>query len=138
MASKNDTRNDVILERVETKLDMFKEHFDRRISSVDEKLVKLDSRSDAIDVTLVKQQVILDEHVRRTNLLEQKLDRDVDALNKKIDTETKVIETSITPLQAQDVKTKMIVKFLLAGVAALAAGGGAGLGLQKLFEFLIG
>ncbi len=34
---------------------------------------KLDTRLDSIDTTLIKQSVSLDEHIRRTNLLEDEM-----------------------------------------------------------------
>jgi predicted nucleic acid-binding Zn-ribbon protein len=40
------------------------------VQKIDGKLDRLDGRLDSVDVTLAKQQVTLDEHVRRTNLLE--------------------------------------------------------------------
>lgn len=39
-----------------------------------EEIKKLDSRLDSIDITLAKQHVSLDEHIRRTELLENKVD----------------------------------------------------------------
>ena len=53
------------------------------------KLDKLDDRMDGIDKTLIEQKGILDEHVRRTDLLEKKIEADVktvrDALPKDIE-----------------------------------------------------
>ena len=37
-------------------------------------LEKMDSRLDNVDITLAKQQVSLDEHIRRTELLETKVE----------------------------------------------------------------
>lgn len=39
--------------------------------TTDEKLDKLDDRLNSIDVTLAKQSVILDEHVKRSTMLEE-------------------------------------------------------------------
>jgi archaellum component FlaC len=47
------------------KLDL--DRFENKIDSIHDRL-------GSIDVTLAKQSVILDEHVKRTNLLEQKLE----------------------------------------------------------------
>lgn len=44
--------------------------FDR----IHKKLDKIDDRLGSIDVTLAKQAVSLDEHIKRTNLLEKKLE----------------------------------------------------------------
>ena len=40
----------------------------------DDKLNRIEEKLDHISTTLVKQQVILDEHVRRTNILEEKFE----------------------------------------------------------------
>jgi hypothetical protein len=42
--------------------------------SIDDKLDKLNDKLSIIDTTLVKQQTILDEHVRRTNILEERFE----------------------------------------------------------------
>jgi hypothetical protein len=39
-----------------------------------DKLEKIEARLNAIDVTLVKQHASLEEHIRRTNLLEAKME----------------------------------------------------------------
>lgn len=44
-----------------------------KIDKVLEKLDKIDERVDRIDVTMAKQEVVLEEHVRRTNILEDEL-----------------------------------------------------------------
>lgn len=52
--------------------------------TVIDKLDKLDARIDNIDITLVKQEAQLAEHIRRTNILEQKLEpveKHVDGMN---------------------------------------------------------
>lgn len=41
---------------------------------IESKIDKIADHISSIDVTLAKQQVILDEHVKRTNLLEKKLE----------------------------------------------------------------
>jgi hypothetical protein len=46
---------------------------DKRSERIEEKLDEISDRLAVIDVTLAKQHVVLDEHVRRTNLLEQQL-----------------------------------------------------------------
>lgn len=42
-------------------------------SRIESKIDKLDDRLVSIDRTLVQQQVLLDEHIRRTNLLEAEI-----------------------------------------------------------------
>lgn len=44
------------------------------LDRLEEKIDKVVEKTSSIDVTLAKQSVILDEHVRRTNLLEKKLE----------------------------------------------------------------
>jgi len=90
---------------------------DKQFMNLDNKLEKLDDRLDDAVVLLGKQQVILDEHVKRTNALEEKHDREV------------------TPLTIQSGQIKIIIKI---GLALIAAGGlsGAGLGIVKLVEIL--
>lgn len=46
---------------------------DKRLNRIEEKLDTITDRLASIDVTLAKQSVILDEHVKRSNLLEAKL-----------------------------------------------------------------
>lgn len=41
---------------------------------IEDKIDKIIEKVNTIDVTLAKQQVTLDEHVRRTNLLEEKME----------------------------------------------------------------
>lgn len=63
-----------ILGCLSDKLDRWEERFGHIVGNLE----KLDSRIDNIDITIAKQQVTLDEHVRRTNLLEKKVnDSDV-------------------------------------------------------------
>lgn len=52
-----------------------------------EKLEKMDSRLDSIDKTLVKQEVNLDNHIKRTDLLEKhtdKLFRELEPIKKHV------------------------------------------------------
>lgn len=54
------------------------------LSRIDGKLDKLDGRLDDHGQLMVKQQAILDEHVRRTDLLEKKVDAETAALKQGI------------------------------------------------------
>lgn len=47
---------------------------EKHLENIEKKIDKLDSRLDSIDVTLAKQSVSLDTHIKRTDLLEQKVD----------------------------------------------------------------
>lgn len=40
---------------------------------LEEKVDKLDTRLDSIDATLIKNTILLDEHIKRTNILEEEL-----------------------------------------------------------------
>lgn len=46
---------------------------EKRFDKIDATLEKLDSRLDNVDVTLAKQHVSLEEHMRRSDLLEEKM-----------------------------------------------------------------
>ncbi len=46
----------------------------KEFDKIDVKLDKLDSRLGSIDVTLAKQHVSLEDHIRRTDLLEQQIE----------------------------------------------------------------
>jgi len=111
---------------IDQKLDLFKEHFDNRMGMVGKTLERMDERLDRVDVTMGKQQGILEEHVRRTNLLEE-----------KIDDERKSIEEKVEPFKTQHVQVKLLMKI---GVAIIAAGGlgGAGFGIKQLISAIFG
>lgn len=51
---------------------------DKRFDRLDEKLDRLDMRLDNIDVTLTKQAAQLEYHIKRTDLLEEKVKPVVD------------------------------------------------------------
>ena len=103
------TRKDDLMERIESKIDSLKDHLDTRLSSMDSKIERIDGRVDNIDVTSAKQQVVLEEHVRRTNLLEQKVE----------------------PIQDQYKQIKLLLKI----GAGLFAASGAGFGAKELLAF---
>lgn len=137
MAPRKDTKAEVSMERIETKLDLFKEHIDKQLSSVDSKLDRIDSRVDVIEVTLGKQHSSLEEHIRRTNLLEQKIHNETTDLGKRIDAESKAVVESLEPIKMQSKQVKMILKIIATILGAGAAGGGAGLGIHKLVEIIL-
>jgi len=106
------------------KLDLFKDHLDAHMVEVKGTLVRVDERLDTLSTTSGKQQVILEEHVRRTDLLEKKLNDDVKTIDEKIEP----IKTHVTQ-----------VKFLLKIAAAIAAAGGlggVGVGIKQLIGIL--
>lgn len=138
MTPRKDTKTDVSMERIETKLDLFKEHLDKQMSSVDSKLDRIDARVDVIEVTLGKQHESLFEHVRRTNLLEERMHAETSELNKKLDAETKLQYANMEPLKLQSRQMKLVLKVIATVLGAGVAGGGAGLGLHKLVELITG
>lgn len=60
------------------------------LNRIIDKLDKLDERLDAVDTTLVRNTASLEEHVRRTNLLEQDM-RPIKAHVQLVNTGSKVI-----------------------------------------------
>lgn len=105
------------------KLDGFKESIDGHMHAVNEKLERLDSRLDSVDLTLVKQQIILEEHVKRTNLLEDKVETDKTNLDDKL----KIFSTRETQM-------KLLTKVAM-GIIIFSGGG---VGAYKLIEFIFG
>lgn len=93
------------------------------LSRMESKLDKLDDRLDGVDKTLIEQKGILDEHVRRTDLLEKKIEADVrsvrDALPKDVEEQ----------IRLQRNKFLINVAKVLGVVAGL---GGGGLGVKEL------
>lgn len=116
MPTKKNLGNDVLLDRIETKLDLFKEHFDEHIGRVTVRLDKMDERIDESNVVAAKQCGVLEEHVKRTNLLEKKLEEDVG------------------PLKAQGAQIKLMLKI----ATAILGAGGAGLGIKELIALFTG
>lgn len=46
---------------------------DNRLERIEQKVDKIDETLQTVNIVLAKQHVVLEEHVRRTNLLEQEL-----------------------------------------------------------------
>lgn len=90
-------------------------NFEKAQESINQTLGRIDSRLDSIDKTLASQQQSLDEHIRRTELLEK----------------------DVAPLKDQSTQIKILVRV---GAVFLTAGGlgGAGLGLEKLLSAILG
>lgn len=90
-----------------------------KIDKVLEKLDKIDERVDRIDVTLGKQEVHLEEHIRRTNILEGQIkENEVRA------------EKDLAPIKKHVTLVNTVVKILifLGGLAGVA------LTLKQLLE----
>lgn len=109
--------------RVEEKLDLFKEHFDSHMMNVNKKIDNVEDRFGKVEITLVKQQSILDEHVRRTNILED-----------KVDSEKKILQDSLEPIKAQGAQMSILIKIL----AGILGAGGAGFGIKEILSLISG
>lgn len=122
---------------IDQKLDLFKEHFDTHMGTVGKTLEKVDGRLDTIDVTLGKQQTVLEEHVKRTNLLEEARDLDRKDIAEKLVAERKIVTEELEPLKVQSTQVKLLMKI---GLAIVAAGGlgGAGFGIKQLIMAVFG
>lgn len=126
-------RKDDSFDRLVDKIDSLKEHIDGhlggmkdRLDTVDRKLETMDGRLDSLDVTSGQQKVILDDHVRRTTLLEEKLE-----------VQKKEIDEKIKPLESESIKTKIMFRVGI-GLLGLGGLGGAGLGIQKIIVAIFG
>jgi hypothetical protein len=85
------------------------------LSRIDGKIDKLDERMDGMSNVLVKQQGILDEHIRRTELLEAKIESDTS--------------------EKKEQNHKMLMFFLkLSG--GLIVAGGSGVGIRHLVPLI--
>lgn len=99
-----------------SKIDAVKEMFDARerhrdeeqLNKIESKLDKMDDKLNVIDVMVARQQVILEEHVKRTNMLED------------------VVKT-VNEQYA-------FMKVLLKVIAACAAAGAGGLGIKEVLS----
>ena len=80
---------------------------ENRLERIEDKIDKVVAHLGSIDVTLAKQSVILDEHIRRTNLIEDKLDP---------------IEEHVSSVRNAFKTTKFVLNLL----ALLGASGGVG------------
>ena len=87
------------------------------LNRMDGKLDKLDDRLDNVGQTLVRQQASLDEHIKRTNLLETKIEADASALKVKLEKDVENL------LASKRQKSLMLGLKILGGVAATGGGG---------------
>ena len=93
------------------------------LNRIDGKLDKLDDRLDGQGNILAKQQVSLDEHVKRTNLLEAKLEEDKKLIKEGLARE------ALDAVRAE--RNRILVLGLKIG-GAVAGLGGTGFGLKTL------
>jgi len=114
--------NEVLEVKIDSLSDLLRDHInneDNSLNRLSDKIDKLDVRLDSMDVTLGKQQVSLDEHVKRTNLLEEK----------------------VVPIESQGKQLKLLVTVVKwAAIVAVAGTGvvGGALSIEKLISLLIG
>ena len=86
------------------------------LTRIDQKIDKLDDRLDEQGKTLIKQQAILDEHVKRTNLLEDKIASDVKQVKEAL--------PEAVQAQIRLARNKFLIQALK--VLGIVAGTGAG------------
>jgi Skp family chaperone for outer membrane proteins len=127
------TKKDDGYERLADKLDLIKEHIDDKLKTIDTRLEKIDARLekgddrlDSIDKTGSANAAVLAEHVKRSNLLEEKMESD-----------RKSVSTELAPIKTHVTQVKFVMKIL--GALAAAGGlGGAGIGIKELLKALFG
>jgi hypothetical protein len=95
------------------------------LSRIDEKLDKVDSRLDEHSTIMVRQQAILEEHMRRSDLLEKKIDKETATIKDEM---PKVVDDQI-----RLARNKFLINALKAA-GVLAGLGGAGVGAKQLIE----
>ena len=110
-------------ENVEAKLDLLKEHFDSHMMKVNNRIENLDDRFDGFEKTFVKQQAILDEHVRRTNLLEERSNED-----------RKSLEQTLSPIKEKTAEFSLLLRIILALLGAT----GTGFGIKEILSLISG
>lgn len=129
MADKNDSNLvDASLVRISERFDRVDDKFDR----VQTSLEKVTDRLGGIDVLMVRQQAILDEHVRRTNLLEEKLETDIKLVRQDL---AEDLSAAITTERHAFIKDTLIWSAKVIGV--LASSGGAILGVFKFIQHFL-
>jgi hypothetical protein len=84
---------------------------------------KVEDRLDAIDRTLVKQENVLEVHVKRTNLLEESL---------------KEVNDKVKPLEIDNERAKFYFKLATKILLAGGALGGSGVGIKALLGIISG
>lgn len=91
-----------------------------KLNSIEDKVDKLDSRIDNIDVTLGVQSVVLQDHTRRSLANE----RAVDLLKEQIQSNRDEAKEDIKPLQAHIIQVHTVFKIIgvIASIAAIAKG----------------
>lgn len=131
MAPRKGSAND---ERLELKLDFIKEQLEEhtknisgRLDKVDVSFGKMDDRLDKIDTVSSSNTAILEEHMRRTDLLE-----------KRIEQARRELDDKLAPVQAHVNQMKVFLKIAGLVVGGTTALGGAGMGVKKLIEIIFG
>lgn len=111
------------LSAIETKLDLFKEHLDSHMQSLGQRLERVDIKIEDVNITLAEQKIILDEHIRRTNILEDKFEE-----------EKRASQSEIQPLKVHSENMKLMMKVLIASAGV----SGAGLGIKEILSLISG
>lgn len=117
-----------------------KNHMDSRFSEIKQDLRSLDEKQDRLNErqaeqnsTLVAQHRSLDEHVKRTNLLEEKLERVENRLEDKIEDVEGFVTESLEPIKKQVATVNIVFKVLkIAAKIAIPVLGLFGLGAGVL------
>jgi chromosome segregation ATPase len=95
--------------------------FDRAHDSLHSKLDKLDCRMDQYNETLIRNTASLDEHIRRTDLLEKKVESiEGDVHGLKMQSEKPSLTSSLVSAVSSD-KAQMGIKILILAASAIAS-----------------
>lgn len=91
-----------------------------KLDSIETKVDRLDGRSDTIDITLAKQSVQLEEHIRRTELAEM----NINLLKDQISSNKEETKNDLKPIQTHVVQVHMVLKLIgvVASVASIVKG----------------
>lgn len=100
------------------------------LNRIDGKLDKLDDRMDSMNGTLTKQQGSLDEHIKRSNLLEMKIDLETKAIRDRLPEDIQK-ELAVVKAAASEARNKALM-FGLKIAGALAGLGGGGWGIKQI------
>lgn len=98
------------------------------LSRMDGKLDKLDDRMDGMAGTLIKQQASLDEHVKRSNLLEEKIELETKKITEALPREVEA--------QIKLARNKFLINALKVGGVVAGLGGG-GFGIKQLITAVL-
>lgn len=98
------------------------------LSRIDTKIDKLDDRLDGMSTTLIRQESSIEEHVRRTNLLEARIEAEAKALVEML---PKEIEAQIKVQRNKFLLTALKVLGIVAGT------GGGGMAIKTIISWAL-